>query len=87
MRSDAFTRYWIELQEDTGFGYGVTAVDETDALTLLRERIFQGGEMPPVRRIEPNVDVSQLDPNHVLPNAGPPVWRGVWYPNLGPESR
>jgi hypothetical protein len=87
MKSDGFTRYWIELQEETGFGYGVTALDKNDALGLLQERVFRGGELPPIRRIESDVDVSQLDPNHVLPNAGPPIWRGVWFPNMGPEPR
>jgi hypothetical protein len=28
----------------------------------------------------PNVDVSTLDPGHVLPNMLPPNTRGVWYP-------
>jgi hypothetical protein len=30
----------------------------------------------------PDVDIRTLDAKHVLPNAGPVVVRGVWYPRL-----
>jgi hypothetical protein len=87
MKPDAFTRYWIVLDEEYQLGYGVTAADERDALELLRNLRFKNREMPPVLRIEEDVDVSTLDPGHVVPNMGPPVWRGIWFPNLGAETK
>jgi hypothetical protein len=86
VKNPALTRYWIELDE-TSHGYGVTGRSEEDALNLLRSRVFIECEMPAVRRIQANVDLQTLDPDHVLPNAGAPTWRGVWFPNIGPEAR
>ena len=84
MRPDAFTRYWFELDERSA-GYGVTGYDREDAEALLRRRVFADREMPPIRDVVEHVDVSALDPKHVLPNAGSPALRGVWYPHLAPE--
>ena len=62
-------------------GCGVTARDSGDALALIRERVCDGGDLPPVRKCVENVDVSSLDPRHVLPNlVMPPIWRGIWFP-------
>ena len=83
------TRYWFELERgpDGVVTYtpwlGITAYDEDDARALLDDYFRRHGYplTPSVLRLVANVDVSTLDPNHILPNAGPPVWRGVWYPN------
>ena len=49
-------------------GCGVTAVDRADAEQLLVEGPFRGAMLPPVARVLEDVDVSQLDAGHVLPN-------------------
>lgn len=80
-------RYWLRFAEPShhlppGFGYGcgVTAYDYEDALTLLRERVFHRTTPPdPVEVIE-DVDISKLDPGHVLPNMEEPTTRGIWFP-------
>jgi hypothetical protein len=61
-------------------GCGVTAWSHEDALRLLRERVFVRQPLPPVRRCVEDVDVSTLDPGHVLPNMADPTRRGVWFP-------
>ena len=92
MSTHGLTRYWIEFDWPGGegivgllepFGFGVTAFDLDDALTLLRTEFFELMEkpMPPIRKVIENVDVSTLD-DHVWPNMHPPNWRGVWYPML-----
>jgi hypothetical protein len=80
-------RFWFEFEADpTGlplgmsYGCGVTARDYDDALALLRERAFPGGVIPRFLRSVEDVDVSTLDPRHVLPNMHPPVVRGIWFP-------
>lgn len=79
-------RYWIEFEpnSDPGgrvrAGCGVTAFDREDAFRLLRERVFAGEELPPIRRVIENVEISALDPGHVRPNMGTPLRRGVWFP-------
>jgi hypothetical protein len=83
-------RYWIEFEVDapehlplgTLLGCGVTGYDQEDALQLLRQHIFDGAPLPPIRRLIEDVDISILDANHVRPNMGVPVWRGVWFPRL-----
>jgi hypothetical protein len=95
------TRYWITFTYPPvkaegvvvglwhqPLGFGVTAVDLEDALEIVRREFFERNdlEMPPVRQVVENVDVSTLDEGHVRPNLHPPNWRGVWYPKLRPLS-
>ena len=62
-------------------GCGVTAWNEEDARRLIHEQFFSGDPLPPIRSVCADVDVSTLDPDHVRPNMGVPVWRGVWFPS------
>lgn len=78
-------RFWFQFAARPGFpsslrlGCGVTAFDLHDARRLLEERVFRG-EAPPIASVTEDVDVSSLDPGHVLPNMLPPNHRGVWFP-------
>ena len=86
----ALRRYWIDFDTSTdphgamsfGLGCGVTAHDEVEALALLGKTVGRMAALPPVARVTEDVDVSRLDPNHVLPNIGDPTRLGVWYPAL-----
>jgi hypothetical protein len=81
-------RYWFEFRHTihdphpvgTLLGCGVTAFSREDALQLLDERVFGRQPLPSIRRRVEDVDVSALDPGHVLPNMADPTWRGVWFP-------
>jgi hypothetical protein len=77
-------RYWVRFEEPTAslaLGMGVTAVDRSDAETVLRASVlFAHREFPPILEMEEDVDVRELDRGHVLPNMGDPSVRGVWYP-------
>jgi hypothetical protein len=78
-------RFWFEfalspdLPPGLRLGCGVTAFDLDDARRIVRERVFRA-EAPPAVKIVEDVDVSSLDPGHVLPNMLPPNTRGVWFP-------
>jgi hypothetical protein len=61
-------------------GCGVTAYDEDDARRLVRERVFAGGVLPPIGKAIEDIDISTLDDEHVRPNMGVPIRRGVWFP-------
>jgi hypothetical protein len=61
-------------------GCGVTAFSYEDALVVLRERRFKKDPLPSIRNVIEEIDVSTLDPDHVLPNIGVPIWRGIWFP-------
>jgi hypothetical protein len=87
------TRFWITFSVDRdrsnppsylllSRGCGVTAQNLDDAIGLLKEKLFGDDPMPGVKSVVEDVDISTLDPGHVLPNIGISVDRGVWYPNL-----
>jgi hypothetical protein len=71
------TRYWINV--DDLMGIGVTAYSIEDALSILAN---EGIEYDRIKGIVENIDVRELDQGHVMPNMGPPSFRGVWYPCL-----
>ena len=82
------TRYWIEsdVTLDDGhppgalLGCGVTASSEREALDLVRHHVWGGSDLPPLRSVSEDVDVSELDAEHVLLNMAAPDRRGVWFP-------
>ena len=86
-------RYWFEFDHGSEpeyrawvlIGCGITANDEDDALQLLRDNVFRVDGPVPIKRIIEDIDVSTLDPGHVLPNMHPPNLRGIWFP-LGFEE-
>jgi hypothetical protein len=72
------TAFWFRTSK--GLGYGVTAFSQEDAEELLRSfGYLRDGET--LKAIEKGVAHTQLDQDHVVPNMGPIVVRGVWYPN------
>lgn len=80
-------RYWFEFDVKLsdcpyplGLGCGVTGFDEEDCRRLIQEMLASNEELPPMRRIIADMDVSTLDPNHVLPNMGIVTKRGIWFP-------
>lgn len=80
--------YWIKLRGENGRGIelGVTARDWDDATLLLN----QAGGTILDRPIDATMVESwkelqradELDQNHVVPNMGVILRRGVWFPNL-----
>ena len=70
-------RYWFRT--DPPLGYGVTAESRAAAERLLQEYGYPLSEQRVVEILE-DVEVTSLDPDHVLPNSGPLVVRGIWYP-------
>jgi hypothetical protein len=78
-------RYWIEFENidlppGIKIGCGVTAYNYDDAMSLIALRVFKNKTLPKIMKAIENVDVSDLDKNHVLPNMSPPNLRGVWFP-------
>jgi hypothetical protein len=73
-------RYWFQTKEHLGFG--VTAYSVEDAKALVDDAARYIGWSAETVKIIEDVDVRDLDQNHVVPNMGPPNFRGVWFPNL-----
>jgi hypothetical protein len=71
-------RFWFKIEK--GHGIGVTAYTIDDAIALIaKESLLINTQI--VEIIE-DVDIQSLDQNHVIPNMGPPNFRGIWFPNL-----
>ena len=68
------TRYWINV--DGLMDYGVTAFSVEDALCILAD---EGVDRELIKEIIENIDVRLLDQRHIIPNMGPPSFRGIWY--------
>jgi hypothetical protein len=68
--------YWSSLRR----GCGVSAFTLDDAMNILRERLLSDHIERAVARVVTDVDVSTLDPGHILPNLGLPTQRGIWFP-------
>lgn len=69
--------FWFKTSP--GLGYGVTAASEEEAAQLLSDLGYpRPGEQ--IIAVLTNVAFGSLDQNHVVPNAGPMVVRGVWFP-------
>jgi hypothetical protein len=78
-------RFWfkfapLENPHPLNLGCGVTAMNLEDALRLLDDLVFSREGIVEVVEIVEDVDVSTLDPKHVLPNMRPAIFRGVWFP-------
>ena len=75
--------FWLTFpsQPDAPIGMGVTARSIEDAFVLLEQHGFDLHRRGPVT-VRENVTVADLDQQHVVPNMGPIVFRGIWYPCL-----
>jgi hypothetical protein len=80
--------YRLVLRDDRcgGLGFGITARDWEDAISLLKEatKVSLGGPADEAmigswREVR---NVGELEQDHVVPNMGMMPRRGVWYPNL-----
>lgn len=83
-------RFWVRFERIApptflNLGCGVTARDEADALALLEECLVGLSiveRLPRVDRVVEGVSFEDLEQNHVAPNVGNMVARGVWFPAL-----
>jgi hypothetical protein len=79
MEDSRLISFWIKPADSNGpRGFGVTAWSLEDAVALLKEAGYSI-ELG-AATVRDNVGPHDIDENHVAPNAGPSVLRGVWYP-------
>ncbi|MET3972486.1 MULTISPECIES: hypothetical protein [Bradyrhizobium] len=76
---------WLQLRDVPG-GFGITARDWQDAMYLLAEarQVLKGRpiEEPMIESWTDVRSIDELDQDHVVPNMGTMLHRGVWFPNL-----
>ena len=80
--------YWFKMRESFGpsLGFGVTAKDLDDALSLLAKtsaHIYRTQiDATMVESWREVRSVDELEQKHVVPNMGVILRRGVWFPNV-----
>jgi hypothetical protein len=85
LRNASLHRYWFPVREFEKVGVGVTAFSEQEAFELAAGAAARVGWKLVGTTIR-DVDVRDLDQNHVIPNMGLVTIRGVWFPNFGLEA-
>ena len=77
-------RFWFPAGGN--FGIGATGYDLADATNLASAAAAELRWTIDLASVIEDVDVSDLEQNHVRPNMGVVVFRGVWYPKMRPLS-
>ncbi|MBL7738242.1 MAG: hypothetical protein JNK14_03425 [Chitinophagaceae bacterium] len=83
-------RYWLVICPENRRGpknLGVTAFTAIQAKTIAKEELRRLGwqhisddEVDRAEVVE-NINITELDQNHVIPNMGVVARQGVWFPN------
>lgn len=72
--------FWIEAPGSNVAGFGVTAFSCEDAFELLHACGHSFSPDDSQVRVTEGIRVEDLDQQHIMPNIGPLILRGVWYP-------
>ena len=86
-------RYWFVIYPEWRHGpwnAGVTAISVDKPKELLLKNFIKINYAEPLERLKEkeevevieNIDVQLLDKDHVQPNIGPVIFKGVWFPRL-----
>ena len=86
-------RYWFVIYPEQRYGplnAGVTADSLSEAKELLLKNFAKINFWEPLAilneqkdiEVIENIDIQLLDKGHVIPNMGPVVFKGVWFPRL-----
>jgi hypothetical protein len=80
LKDSRLRRFWFPVPGS--YGYGVTAYSRPEAEALARGAADKLGRSFEATEVIEDVDVRELDQQHVAPNMGPPNFRGIWFPRL-----
>ena len=75
------TRFWFKTEDS--LGVGVTAYSLVDAIDLIKSEDVAMMFKPRFDLYIEDINIQELDQNHVIPNMGICTNRGVWFPNVG----
>jgi len=80
LKDPSLRRFWFAVPGRLGIG--VTADSLAEAQALARDACAQLGWIFEPNEVMEDVDIRTIDQNHVIPNMGPPNFKGVWFPHL-----
>lgn len=81
-------RYWFTFNKSqstvlpygVAMGCGITAFNLEDAKSILLQKVFNSKIIDLSYEVIEDININELDRNHVIPNMLSPSIRGVWYP-------
>ena len=74
-------KFWFNAKEIRGIG--VTAYSLEDAISLIKNEKSVMSYEPNFDSYKENINIQELDQNHIIPNMGVCTNRGIWFPNVG----
>ena len=80
LRDPKLRRFWFSMPG--ALGIGVTAYSRSEAESLAREAAARLGRSFDLATVTEDIDIRDLDQDHVVPNIGPVNFRGVWFPRF-----
>ncbi len=87
MNTAGLRRFWFESTHRHAVGVGVTAYSLNDARALIAAELdLTGFRLEDLGTVTEDIDMRELDQNHVIPNMGPCNLRGIWFPVTRPQS-
>jgi hypothetical protein len=86
-------RYWFVIYPEWRYGpwnAGVTATSAQEAKDFMLKNFIKIKYAEPLERLKEmehveiieDIDIQLLDKEHVIPNMGPVIFKGVWFPRL-----
>lgn len=84
-------RYWVITFPENRYGpknFGVTAYTAEQAKEMIKKEAEKNPYFKEISsgidtaEIIEDIDIRNLDQNHVVPNMGTVAFMGVWYPNM-----
>ena len=81
-------RFWFKFEIDKptdvppgiSYGCGITAFNLDDAKAILLQKVFKSKSIKIKYEVTENINIDELDQDHVVLNMLPPSVRGVWFP-------
>jgi hypothetical protein len=78
LKDSRLRRFWFAIPGRLGIG--VTAESRGEAEALAKHAAAKLRLPLDLSSVVEDVDIQSLDQKHVVPNIGPPNFRGVWFP-------
>jgi len=80
LKNENLRRFWFK--SSLNIGVGITAYSLSDAEVILNSAIQRHHLDLEITETIEDVNIGDLDQDHVVPNMNPPNFRGVWFPML-----
>jgi len=75
---EALTRFWFSSPGRWGVGVSAYSLEDARAMIGAEESLRDYV----LTEVIEDIDIQNLDQDHVVPNMGTPSFRAIWFPNI-----